>query len=76
MNDGLRARLLALSTPHIADAGMRLGVEVRCGPAPMQPVDRAMRCIGPVRPARHVGSVEVFSRALESATPGQRVGRR
>jgi regulator of RNase E activity RraA len=59
-----------LSTPHIADACMRLGVPVRCAPAAVRPLWTESHVVGRVRPARHVGSVDVFLEALEQAAPG------
>jgi 4-hydroxy-4-methyl-2-oxoglutarate aldolase len=70
MNSELIERLGALSTPHLADACLRTGVAVRCAPAALRPIATAMRCAGRVRPARHVGSVDVFLEALEAAERG------
>ena len=70
MNSNLIARLGDLSTPHIADACMRTGIKVRCAPAALKPMAATMRCAGRVRPARHVGSVDVFLEALEAAQRG------
>ena len=62
--------LSGLSTAHLADACVRLGVPVRCGPAGLKPLSGGMRCAGRVLPARHVGSVDVFFEALDRARPG------
>ena len=70
MNKELIERLNALSTPHLADACLRAGVAVRCAPAALRPIALTMRCAGRVRPARHVGSVDVFLEALEAAERG------
>ena len=70
MNDNLMERLGALSTPHLADACLRTGVEVRCAPSAMRPAAVSMRCAGRARPARHEGSVDVFMEALETAQRG------
>lgn len=70
MNSELALRLNELSTPHLADACLRTGVTVRCAPAALGPIAASMRCAGRVRPARHVGSVDVFLEALEAAQPG------
>lgn len=59
-----------LSTPHVADACMRLGVEVRCGPSGLRPVLPGTRTVGRALPAQHVGSVDVFLEALEAAGEG------
>lgn len=61
---------LDLTTPHVADACLRLGIEVRCAPARMQPVWRRTHVVGKVRPARHYGSVDVFLEAIQRASPG------
>ena len=63
-------RLDLLSTPHLADACLRVGVPVRCAPSDLQAIDVTMHCAGRVRPARHVGSVDIFLEALEHAEPG------
>lgn len=70
MNEKLMERLNPLSTPHLADACLRVGAKVRCAPAAVRPVAVSMRCFGRVRPARHVGSVDVFLEALEVAERG------
>ena len=62
--------LSTLSTPHLADACLRVGVVVRCGPAGLLPLATGMRCLGRGLPARHVGSVDVFFEALERSRPG------
>jgi 4-hydroxy-4-methyl-2-oxoglutarate aldolase len=63
-------QLANLSTPHLADACMRVGVVVRCGPTGMAAVVPGLRCSGRVFPVRHVGSVDIFLEALEDARPG------
>ena len=63
-------RLEALSTPHLADACLRVGVPVRCAPSDLQAIDVTMHCVGRACPARHVGSVDIFLEALEHADPG------
>ena len=59
-----------LSTAHLADACVRLGVPVRCGPAGLGVLSGAMRCAGRVLPVRHVGSVDIFFESLDRARPG------
>lgn len=66
----LHKRLQNLTTPHLADACLRVGETVRCAPAGLRPVVAGMRCAGRVQPARHVGSVDVFLEALEAAKSG------
>lgn len=63
-------RFERLTTPHLADACVRLGVPVRCAPASIQAIAPGMRLLGGVLPARHSGSVDVFLEAIESAAPG------
>lgn len=59
------------TTPLLADACVRAGVPLRLAPAGLRPVAPDMRCVGPVRPARHVGSVDVFLEAIERAESGE-----
>ena len=66
----LEQRFAALTTAHVADACIRAGVPVRCGPAGLHAVDPGSRLAGRACPARHVGSVDVFLEALEAAQPG------
>jgi 4-hydroxy-4-methyl-2-oxoglutarate aldolase len=70
MNNELIERLGTLSTPHLADACLRTDVAVRCAPSALRPISATMRSAGRVRPARHVGSVDVFLEALEAAERG------
>jgi regulator of RNase E activity RraA len=63
-------RLKTLTTPHLADACLRVGAPVRCAPAGLRAIAPGMRCAGRARPARHVGSVDVFLEALTGANPG------
>ncbi len=58
-----------LSTAHVADACMRLGLPVRCAPAALRPVIPGSHLVGRVLPARHTGSVDVFLEAFESSEP-------
>lgn len=63
-------RFTDLSTPLLADACLRLGLPVRCGPAGLRPVSPGMRVAGPVLPAVHAGSVDVYLEAVSAASPG------
>ena len=67
---GLQTTYQDLTTPHVADAVMRLGIPVRCAPAGLRPVWPGTHVVGRARPARHYGSVDVFLEALEQAAPG------
>lgn len=70
--DGVRLQrtYLDLTTPHVADACMRLGVPVRCAPANTRPVWMGTHLCGRVNPVRHFGSVDVFLEAIDRASPG------
>lgn len=60
-----------LTTPHVADACIRRGVQVRCAPWGIRPLAASSRVVGRVRPVRHSGSVDVFLEALDHASPGE-----
>lgn len=66
----LQRSFLELTTPHVADACMRLGIPVRCAPVGMRPLWDAAHVVGRVQPARHYGSVDVFLEAIGQAAPG------
>jgi len=57
-------RLSILTTAQLADACIRLGVEVRCAPSGLRPLVPGTRFAGRVRPVRHVGSVDIFLEAI------------
>ena len=67
----LHRTYLDLTTPHVADACMRLGIAVRCAPAETAPVWNGIHLVGRARPARHFGSVDVFLEAIDRAEPGE-----
>ena len=60
-----------LSTPLIADAGLRLKIPLRISPPGIRPVTPNQRLAGPVLPVRHFGSVDVFLEAMQGAQPGE-----
>jgi regulator of RNase E activity RraA len=66
----LQRTYLDLTTPHVADAILRLGIPVRQAPAGVRPIWDDTHLVGRARPARHAGSVDVFLEALEQAAPG------
>ncbi|WP_327066156.1 RraA family protein [Kitasatospora sp. NBC_01250] len=66
----LQKRFETLTTAHLADACLRARVPVRCAPAQLRPVVPGGRVAGRVRPARHVGSVDIFLEAFERSAPG------
>ena len=66
----LRNRFARLTTAHLTDGCVRSGVTVRCGPSGLHAAEPGSRLAGRVLPARHVGSVDVFLEAFESAQAG------
>ena len=62
--------LHGLTTAHLGDACMRVGVQVRCGPTGLRPISAGIRCSGRVLTASHTGSVDVFLEALMQAERG------
>jgi regulator of RNase E activity RraA len=69
-NADLARRFAALSTANVADGCIRTGLPVRCGPSGLQAALPGSRLAGRVAPACHVGSVDVFLEAIQSASPG------
>jgi len=63
-------RFASLTTPLLADACLRAGVPVRCGPAGLNAVIPGSRLAGRVLPAVHAGSVDVFLEAVSTAQAG------
>ena len=59
-----------LSTPLIADACVRLKIDLRLAPSGIHPVVTGLRVAGRVLPARHRGSVDVFLEAMKKASVG------
>lgn len=57
-----------LPTAAVADACVRLGLPLRV--AALRPILPGRRVAGPVVPARHAGSVEVFFEAMRGAPAG------
>lgn len=66
----LQRTYLDLTTPHVADATMRLGIPVRVAPASIRPLWENTHIVGQALPARHYGSVDVFLEALQDSQPG------
>ncbi len=62
--------VVGLATPLIADAAVRLGIELRAAPPGVRPNTSGGLFAGPARPVRHSGSVDVFLAALETTHPG------
>jgi regulator of RNase E activity RraA len=69
-HEEIERRFTSLSTPNLADACVRVGVEVRCGPHELRAVVAGSRLAGRVLPAAHVGSVDVVLEAIEDAEAG------
>src|SRR4029077_20531484 len=68
--ESLSRAFAQLSTPLIADAGLRLKIPLRISPPGIRPVTPNQRLAGPALPARHFGSVDVFLEAMQGAQPG------
>ena len=66
----VQQRFAALTTAHLADACIRTQVQVRCASALLRAVAPGSRLAGRGCPARHVGSVDAFLEAFETAAPG------
>lgn len=67
---GMLERFATLTTPHLADACLRVGIPVRCAPPGVRPLIAGMRLAGRALPAVHSGSVDVFLEAASLAAPG------
>jgi 4-hydroxy-4-methyl-2-oxoglutarate aldolase len=63
--------LATLTTAALADACLRVGVEVRAAPSGLQQLLPGTRAGGPVLPVRHAGSVDVFFEAYERSRSGE-----
>jgi regulator of RNase E activity RraA len=61
---------MTVTTAHLTDGCVRIGVEVRCAPAGMVAITPGSRFSGRALPVRHAGSVDIFLEALETAEPG------
>lgn len=67
----LAAAFAELSTPLIADAGLRWNIPVRFAPPGIVSLlPGKQRVAGRALPVRHYGSVDVFMEALDRAEPG------
>jgi regulator of RNase E activity RraA len=64
----LQKRFAELTTAHVADACVRAQVPVRT--VSLSAVLPGQRIAGRVLPAKHVGSVDIFLEAFDSAQPG------
>jgi len=59
-----------LSTPVVADACVRLNVELRIAPPGIHPLLPGQRLAGRALPVRHYGSVDIFLEVMGLAEPG------
>jgi 4-hydroxy-4-methyl-2-oxoglutarate aldolase len=59
-----------LSTPLLADACLRLDLELRPAPPGISSLFPGHRMVGRAIPARHYGSVDVFLEAISTSEPG------
>lgn len=66
----LQRRYLDLTTPHVGDASLRLGVELRQAPAGLDAGWAGTHVVGRVLPARHAGSVDVLLEAIDRCEAG------
>ena len=69
-NSQLASAFSTLSTPLVADACMRLGVDPRVARGSLIPLLPGARLAGRAAPARHAGSVDIFLEAIGRAHPG------
>jgi regulator of RNase E activity RraA len=63
--------LALLTSPALADACMRVGVEIRSAPSGLQQLLPGTKTAGPVLPVRHAGSVDIFFEAFEQSQGGE-----
>lgn len=69
-NQQLKDEFAELSTPLIADAVIRLGINPRFAPPGVRSLIPGARLAGRALPVRHFGSVDVFFEAMNSAQAG------
>jgi 4-hydroxy-4-methyl-2-oxoglutarate aldolase len=69
-NQQLSEKFAKLSTPLLADAGLRLRVPIRIAPSGIRSTAPGTRLAGRALPGQHFGSVDVFLEAMETAQAG------
>jgi 4-hydroxy-4-methyl-2-oxoglutarate aldolase len=69
--ESLSRAFAGLSTPLIADAALRLKIQLRISPPGIRPMTPNQRLAGRALPVRHFGSVDVFLEAMQGAQSGQ-----
>ncbi|HWL43732.1 MAG TPA: hypothetical protein VNQ73_12360 [Ilumatobacter sp.] len=68
--DPVDTGLMSVSTAHLADACLVVGVTVRCAPSALRPVTAQVRFAGPAQPVRHTGSVDAILEAIGQIAAG------
>ncbi|MFN2623634.1 MAG: RraA family protein [Chthoniobacterales bacterium] len=69
-NEALAEKFGELSTPLVLDAALRLKIPFRIAPFGITAIIPGARAAGRVLPAKHLGSVDVFLEAVETAQAG------
>jgi 4-hydroxy-4-methyl-2-oxoglutarate aldolase len=69
-NQQIQETFSELSTPLIADAGLRLKLPLRLAPFGIRPLTMESHIAGRVLPVRHYGSVDIFLEAMGTSQPG------
>jgi hypothetical protein len=65
-NQQLNDIFLELTTPHIADAMVRLGMDLRLAPQGISSLVSGTHIAGNIIPVKHFGSVDVFFRSHDN----------
>jgi regulator of RNase E activity RraA len=68
--NNIRDALCKLSTPLIADAGLRIGLSLRVAPFGIRPLIPGTLVVGQALPVRHYGSADIFLEAIAASKPG------
>ncbi len=69
-NQELNEAFSELSTPLIADAGLRLRLPLRVTPFGIRPIIVGSHIAGRALPVKHYGSVDIFLEAMQAAEKG------
>lgn len=69
-NQQINEKFSELSTPLIADAGLRLDIALRLVPPGIRPLLIQSHIAGRALPVRHYGSVDIFLEAMRTAEQG------
>lgn len=69
-NQYLKTMLAELATPQLADACVRLALPLRVAPPGIRPLIPGITIAGRAVPIQHVGSVDIFLEAIETAQEG------